>query len=187
MFFALRKLVLVALAGLLGTVGFFLYQKKSALTVFADFFEALKMTKDSPRREFDSVAGEVIKITGQYSFQMRTEPGLLFNFQLTGLEPIEARDASDEEKQRLEEESRILLSRLILSNHIRVDPTYIGEKRTGLGLVYVGETNINSALVEAGLARLKRKYLKGLSVGELYQMFRAERKAKDSKFGIWKE
>ncbi|MBI2947941.1 MAG: thermonuclease family protein [Verrucomicrobia bacterium] len=185
MFHILHKLAQVAFYGLLAGLGAVLYQQRSVLHPVVDYYQAWQIHRENPRQDRESISGQVIKVTGEYAFQMKSAQGLLFNFQLTGFEPITATNRADEAAAVLKEECKSRLTELILSNEVRVAPSFLSPLRTGLGVVYRGETNVNAVLVEAGLARPNRNYLKGLTRDELYEMFRAERKAREEKRGVW--
>ncbi|MBM3839540.1 MAG: hypothetical protein FJ398_16545 [Verrucomicrobia bacterium] len=187
MFHILHKLVLVVFYGLLAALGALLYQKRSVLHPAVDYYQAWQISRENPGQDRESVLGQVIKVTGEYAFQMRTAQGLLFNFQLTGFEPIAATNRSDEAAAEFKEQCKSRFTELILSNDVRVAATFLSPLRTGLGVAYRGETNVNAVLVEAGLARLNRNYLKGLARDELYDLLRAERKAREQGLGLWNE
>ncbi|MBI4658146.1 MAG: thermonuclease family protein [Verrucomicrobia bacterium] len=187
MFHLLRKLSLLIFAGLCVWLGIFVYQKRSVFSPIIDLAEALEASRERPRQPMESVSGKVLGITGEYSFQMKAEAGAVFNFQLAGIEPISSGGGAEKSVARLKQESRAYLTQRILSNSVRVAATFLTVQRAGLGVVYAGETNLNAALVEAGLARLNRSYLKSLPLGEIYPLLRAERKAKERKLGFWEE
>lgn len=187
MFHLLRKIVLLIFYGLLIGLGVFLYQKRAVLNPVLDYYDAWEISREDPRKDRETLAGEVIQVTGAYSFQLQNQQGFLFNFQLTGFDPISPSNRLDAAASELKDESQMRLARLILSNEVRVAATFLSPQRTGLGVVYRDETNVNAALLEDGLARLNRHYLKGLTRSELYEMLQAERKAKEQKLGIWKE
>ena len=91
-----------------------------------------------------------------------------------GLPPARHRTWRRQPPAKLRDDARTRLSQWVLSNHVRVEATSLTEQRTGLGVLHVGATNVNAALVEAGLARVNRNYLKGLPLDQLYAILRAE-------------
>ena len=89
----------------------------------------------------------------------------------------------DKRQRELKQETKSCLSGLILSNQVKVDLISTNETHGGLGIVYLNNTNINLRLVELGLARINREYLKTLPVKEQYTFLHAEKKAEER--GTW--
>jgi endonuclease YncB( thermonuclease family) len=60
----------------------------------------------------------------------------------------------------------------------RVTVTYSSDPGAVLGLAYVGDTNLNVAIVRAGWAEARRDFMRGLPLKDRYALIRAERSAK---------
>jgi endonuclease YncB( thermonuclease family) len=100
----------------------------------------------------------------------------LYSIALLGTVPLartnaRPRDWPDPAKARL--------SGLVLSNQVEVTMTWIDERRRGVGVVRVGPTNINAAMVESGLAKLNRDFIKPLPLTDQYALIRADRRASE--------
>jgi endonuclease YncB( thermonuclease family) len=52
-------------------------------------------------------------------------------------------------------------------------------------VVYLDKTNVNAKVVESGMARVNRKFLKALPVAEQYALLCAEKKAQETHAGLW--
>lgn len=161
--------------GLVAWFGSFLYQKRSVVYPALDYYQATRIPDES--KMAGAVTGEVAQVIDGRSFQLKTAGGTDFVIGLTGLELPEKEIAVQKGEDGKGPEAVELLSRLILARQVRVELTFISERRSGLGVVFFGDTNINAALVEAGVAKVNRQYLKSLPVKERYALLRAARKA----------
>jgi endonuclease YncB( thermonuclease family) len=187
MFYALRRFVIVlfwcGVAAFIAVV----YQKRAVFNPALAFGEALVMRSESTPKSLTPISGKVIKIVDSSIFQLRAdEGGTLYSIGFAGVvgPPVYSTNKTD---LAIKDEIVAMLNRSILSNHVQIDLTFLSEKRVGLGIVYLGTTNINASLVEGGLGRVKREYLKGLGVNELYTFLRAERVARHQERGFWKK
>jgi endonuclease YncB( thermonuclease family) len=127
------------------------------------------------------LSGNVIKITEPNAFMLRGSDRQPYSVALLGTVPP-AIPAATPTKPRTEPESvrqaKERLSDLILSNEVSVEVTVMDAFRRGVGIVHLGETNVNAVMVESGLLELKRDYIKGLPLSDQYALIRAERRAK---------
>lgn len=189
MFHTLRKIVIrlfaLCVSGLVVGVGAFVYEKRAIFDPVADFIEVLKLPAGS--KSLEQVSGQAIKVMDDYSFQLKDDRGQLFSFRLVGLAPLPPQNAANKTATDFRQETESALRGLVLSNQVRVAVTFLNERRTGLGIAYVGETNVNAAMVEAGLGKVKREFLNGLPRQEQFALVRAESKAREKKAGLWKE
>jgi endonuclease YncB( thermonuclease family) len=71
------------------------------------------------------------------------------------------------------------LSELVLSNEVQVILTWVDESRRCLGVVHLGRTNVNGWLIESGLVKLNRDFIKTLPLLEQYALIRADRRANE--------
>lgn len=189
MFHTLRKIVILLFAlfvsGLVVGVGAFVYEKRAIFDPVADFIEVLKLSAGS--KSLEQVSGQAIKVMDDYSFQLKDDRGQVFSFRLVGLAPLPPRGGANKTALDVRQEMESSLRGLVLSNQIRVAVTFLNDRQTGLGIAYVGETNVNAAMVEAGLGKVKREFLNGLPRQEQFALVRAESKAREKKAGLWKE
>jgi len=183
MFHFPHRLVILAFFGVLLALGFYVYQKRAIFDPLVDLAEVIRLPRTS--RTVSQLTGKVVKVGNDYTFQMKEDQGVNYSLRLTGLEAPEVEEGNTNEVKALKESAQETLTQMILSNRVRVDLTFITEQRGGLGVAYLGETNINAALAEAGLAKVKREYLKGLPWKEQYRLIRAESKAQAKQSGIW--
>jgi endonuclease YncB( thermonuclease family) len=186
MFHTLRKIVFLILFGLLACFGAYVYHKRAIFNPLVDLVEVWQIHRKNPTRMVGQLTGQVTKVGDELGFHVKSEQGPTYSLRLAGLEPPgDQSEKPKKAKDPIEVEARTILNRLILSNHVRVDLTFMSEQRSGLGIAYRGETNINAAIAEAGLAKVKREYLKGLPWKEQYKLVRAERKAQEKQSGLW--
>jgi endonuclease YncB( thermonuclease family) len=163
------------------------YEKRSAFYPLVDGVEAFKVWMSVDERVVGTVSGRVTKVDNDYAFQMKDQAGLLYYFRLAGIEipdPILPVSSADWAWKRA---VRTNLSELILSNDVQVIATFLNEQRSGLGLVFRAQTNVNVLLVEQGLAKIKPEYLKGLPLKPHYAFLRAQRRARERQAGLWKK
>lgn len=162
------------------------YQQRAIVSPAVDGFDAFKAWLTHDTRIVGEVSGRVIKVETDYAFQLKDSQGGRYHFRLAGIEipksPLPLSKAEREWKLMV----RSNLSNLILSNEVRVLATYLNEHRSGLGVVYLGGANVNTLLVEEGLAKVKPEYLKGLPLKPYYAFLRAQRRAQERQVGIWK-
>jgi endonuclease YncB( thermonuclease family) len=186
MFHTLRKVVIGLGFGLLIGVGIYLGVRWELFHSLMDLVEVVQMKEKGQPRKLEPLTGRVIQIVDDHSFRLRNNQGMVYVFQLTGLDSPAAPKATNEIIRGLREDSKSHLTQLILSNQVEILVTYLSEQRSGLSLVYLGQTNVNAAMVEGGLARLNREYLQGLPFKEKYALVRADSKARRQKAGLWK-
>lgn len=186
MFHTLHKIAVAIVFAFLACVGFFIYQHRAVFDPGTDFVRALWIRQESPPQIIAEVSGDVVQVIDPSSFQLQADSGYHYSVGLGGLE-FPSGYSQDPEDLELRRAAKTNLSELILSKRVQVQFTYISPQRSGTGIVYSGNTNVNAAMAQAGFAKPKRQYLKGLSLKHLYALIRAERAAKDQKIGIWKE
>ena len=87
-------------------------------------------------------------------------------------------DLNNREAQLRAVASKTNLSRLVLSNDVRVELTYTNDTGSALGIVYVGTNNINVKAVETRIVQAKRENMRGLPLKDRYALIQAERKAR---------
>jgi endonuclease YncB( thermonuclease family) len=180
MFHTLHKTVLVMFWVFLACLGIYVYQQRAVFYPLVDLAEALRIQEGFEQKVSGEVIGRVVKVYDGDSFQIRDAQGKAFTIRLTGLDAPDIQRTNKAELL-LAGESKTNLTRLILSNHVRVQITYSNDARVALGIAYLGQTNINATVVATGMAELKREYMNGLPLKERYALLRAERAAKQLK------
>jgi len=183
MFRALRKLVLVIGWLMAGAVGVLLYQHRATFYPLVDLVDALSIREGFEQKVSGRISGQVVKVLDGDTFQIKDDEGRRFNIRLTGVDAPDFQRTNKAEL-RLAGESKTNLSRLILSNRVRIDVTYSNESYGVLGIAHLGETNINAVAVASDIAKLKREYMNGLPLKDRYMLIRAGRKAKELNAGI---
>jgi endonuclease YncB( thermonuclease family) len=165
-------LVVVGLAGIL-------YQHRSLFFPLVDLVDALRAGEGLEQKKTGELSGEVTRILDGDMFVLRDEHNRTYTIRLTGVDAPDYPGTNRSELHRALE-SKTNLRHLILSNQVRVELTYTNDSRGALGLVYLGDTNINVLAVEAGIARAAREQMNGLPLKDRYALIRAERKAREN-------
>jgi endonuclease YncB( thermonuclease family) len=187
MFHTINKALklLIALLFLAGLV--FLYQQRHWFEPVLVMADILRHRSDQRLPAHKEISGHVVSVESGDTFQVKTEAGPIYTTRLTGLlSPPYARFQTAEERE-LFQTSRNYLSDLILSNNVRVKLTYSSHNLSGLGIAHLNSTNVNIAILEAGMAELNRDYIKNLPALEQYALIRARQKAQTENRGIWRE
>jgi endonuclease YncB( thermonuclease family) len=122
------------------------------------------------------LSGEVVKVIDGTSLAVRGDDRHFYSIALLGAVPLDkanspSRGASDPGKARLAD--------LVLSNKVDVTLTWMDERKRGVGVVHMGRTNVNAVMVESGLVKLNRQFIKPLPLIDQYALIRAERKANE--------
>jgi endonuclease YncB( thermonuclease family) len=123
------------------------------------------------------LSGTAVRVIDGASFTLQTADRELYTIGLLGVTPPPVTPTSSANDLNLAQKSRDFLGALVLSNQVRVTATWLDPQRRGVGIVYVGGTNVNAAAVKSGLAKLKRDYIKALPWRDQYTLLRAERRA----------
>jgi endonuclease YncB( thermonuclease family) len=186
MFHALRKIVIGICCALVIVAGVYVYQKRAIFSPVTDLIEALRIQDKSPPKALGQLPGRVVSVGDKNSFQLKDAHGTTYIFHLAGLSASAGPEATNGPARGFEVERRRYLSQLVLSNQVQVLVTILNEQRQGLGIVYIGSTNVNAAMAEGGFDRVRREYLRGLPWRERYALVHAESKARAQKAGLWK-
>ena len=163
-------LAVIAFAGVM-------YHHRSLFYPLADLVEALRLREGLEQQKSGEVSGTVTRVLSGDMFILKDERGRSCTIWLTGVEaPIY--DLNNRTAQRRAVASKTNLSRLVLSNNVRVELTYTNDSRGALGIVYVGTNNINVKAVETGIVQAKRENMRGLPLKDRFALIQAERKAR---------
>ncbi|MDA1275628.1 MAG: thermonuclease family protein [Verrucomicrobia bacterium] len=175
----LHKIAAVLLIGLPFALGWYLYQNREIFAPVNDFSDALQLWEGKFEKDRETVSGKIIDVGDNYTFGLKNDNGEIFRFRLTGIEAPSLQRLRMQNVSAILAKSREEMRELTLSNSVQVVLTYRDGNQTGLGVLYVGGTNVNALLVRRGLAQLKREFLRGLKLTELYALLRAERAARE--------
>lgn len=191
MFYAIRKVILTACVGVVATctawVGLYFYQHRELAAPLINYAGRWKEGKAEPPRASVQLRGKVIKVLDGNTLQFRGPSGFIYTFGLTGVEVPNPKDKTNQIERKLGQESKDHLSALIASQPITADVTYFNQNRSGLGVIYLGNTNVNLAMVEAGMAKVNETFIKNLTLQEQFALVTAQKKAREQKLGIWLE
>ena len=157
-----------------------LYLNRSLFYPVADLVDALRVREGLEQKKTGELSGRVTRVLDGDMFVLKDEHGQSYTIRLTGVNAPDYQETNRAERLRAGQ-SKINLSRLILSNEVRVEITYTNETRGALGIAYLGNTNINLRAVETGNARAKREYMNGLPLKDRYALIHADRKAQERK------
>src|SRR2546421_2599040 len=173
MFHTLHRIEVLIFWGLLLFLAVQVYRKRAVFYPLVDLVDAIRIKDGFEQRKVGEVTGQVVRVLDGDTFQIKDEAGRTCNIRLTGLDAPDIR-RTNEAALLLARESKTNLSRLILSNRVRVEITYSNRPREALGIVYLGDTNVNASMVASGLATAKRDFMNGLPLKERYALIRAE-------------
>lgn len=134
-----------------------------------------------------SLQGKVTKVQDGGTLVFRGPSASLYRFGLAGLVAPNLNDKADPAERRRGQNSLLFLSNLVSNQTIKLDVTFLASKQAGLGILYLGGTNVNLAMVEAGMARVNPDFIKNFSFKDQSDLMTAEAAAKSHKMGIWAE
>ena len=92
---------------------------------------------------------------------------------------------SPEKAQAFGQRSKQHLSDLVYKKEVRVQIVDIDRYKRHVGVVFLGDQNINQAQVEAGFAWVYRQFVKNIPKPMAKAFFDAESSAKANKAGLW--
>ena len=177
MFFVLRKIVIACGYGVLIGLALLLYHHRSLFSPAIDLARSLRLPHGLEQQPDGVITGRVVQVFSGDSFQLRDGQGRTVSVRLTGLAAPDLRSTNPAERL-LATQSRTNLSELVRSNSVRVTVTYSNEAGAVLGLAYLGEINLNVAMVRAGWAVARQDFMRGLPLKDRYALIQAERRSK---------
>lgn len=180
MFHFLHKCYRAGLWVLAAGFAFWIYQNRLAFTPVVDAVDAARPDEGFSQAQLGVVTGQVVRVLDGDTIRLQVVGGGPLTVRLTGLDAPDIQQTNRAELRRAIE-SRTNLSQLVLSNLVRVEITYSNMPGNALGIVYLGETNVNAALIASGWAHLRRGLLNGLPFGAQYTLLRADRRAAERK------
>jgi endonuclease YncB( thermonuclease family) len=158
-----------------------LYVRLGVSEPLADWFQVFQNAYENGTKPMEHLSGKAVGVTDGTSFTLRTADHQVFSFGLLGLLPGTSNGKTDDALTRL---SRQRLSELILSNDVEVLVASLDAQHRGLGIVHLGDTNVNALMLESGLVEFKREFIKGIPMREQYALIRADRKAREQKSNL---
>ncbi len=183
LFYNIRKAIVAFWVLMFGLVAFYVYQHRQVfhpLVLWVDLWQ----NRAPLQPKVGKLSGQVTKVYDGGTFTISLERLPPYHCRLTGLELPPVHQPALPGEREFRTNSRNFMASLILSNDVRMDLTFSREN-TGLAMVYAGSTNINSLMLEAGMARLNREYIKTMPLSEQYMLVRAQDRAKRSRAGLW--
>src|SRR4249920_1485903 len=123
MFHTLHRIMLVAMWALVLCVGMVLYQKRAVFWPAVGAVQALSIREGFEQHAVGELNGTVTKVLDGDTFRLKSVDGQICTIRLTGLDAPDFRP-TNKAALLLAGQSRTNLSRLILSNDVRVEITY---------------------------------------------------------------
>ncbi len=177
MFYILHRIYVVSWVVLVVGALVWLYPRAGLSEPLLDWYAVWQNGGAPGGKPVAELSGTVDHVFNGVSFTMRGPDRQLYTIGLAGVVlPPSGQKPAPVERDR-SEQTKDLLSSMILSNEVRVVATWLDPLRRGVGVVYLGSTNVNAAMVESGLVRVKREYMKSLSWRDQVALLRAERTA----------
>jgi len=162
-------LAVIAVAGMT-------YYHRSLFYPLVDLFDALRVHEGREQQKSGELSGTVTRVLSGDMLILMDDRGRPHTIRLTGVEaPVY--DLNNPAAQLLAATSKSNLSRLVLSNNVRVELTYTTDAGA-LGIVHAGTNNINVQAVEAGIVKAKHENMNGLPLKDRYALIQAGRKAR---------
>jgi endonuclease YncB( thermonuclease family) len=123
------------------------------------------------------LSGTVVRVLNGATFTLQTPDRKLYDIGLLGVVPPTLPANSRLPETDAARHSRTFLDAMLLSNQVQVALTFLDAQHRGVGIAHIGETNVNAAMVESGLVKLKPEFIRSLPWHDQYDLLRAERKA----------
>jgi endonuclease YncB( thermonuclease family) len=179
MFHTLHRLYVMTWVVLIIGGMVWLYPRTGISEPLMDWY-AVWQNEPGPRvKPVAELSGTAVRVNDGTSFVLRTVDRETYTMGLLGVLPVEPTPKPGAPPTDLAKQSREFLSELLLSNEVQVAATFLDPQRRGVGVVHLGKTNVNAAVVASGHGKLKRDYIKGLSWQDQYQLLRADRKMRE--------
>ncbi len=181
MFHVLHRLYVFcwAVLGIGGVV--WLYPRTGISEPMWDWYAVWQNKPEASVKPAAELSGTVVRVMDGASFTLRTPDRQMYSVGLLGINPPALKPRSTPAEKASAERSRDVLNELVLSNEVQVVATWLDPQHRAVGVVHMGETDVNAAMVESGLVKLKHDFIRGLSWREQYALLRAERKARQSR------
>jgi endonuclease YncB( thermonuclease family) len=186
MFWFLHYSVKAVIAlGIVG-IGVVLYINRHWFTPADEWVETMRRVKTEPLPVLGVTTGRVVRVPTGDTVVIQPDAGPPQNFRIAGITvpPYSRNPLSDE--ARVHRETRDYLSRLALSNDVRVAYTFLAPGELGgIGGAYLESTNLAVPLLASGMAIVHDGSLKGLPVIQQVLLLAAEKEAREAGRGLW--
>lgn len=176
MFHFLHRIYVLSWVTLIVAGVVWLYPRTGVSEPLLDWYAVWQNKPNPTARSVGELSGSVNKVMDAASFALRGSDGRLYSIGLLGVIPPAAGHNAAE--LRSAERGKALLKDLVLSNEVQVTLTWMDPHRRGVGIVYVGDTNVNAAMVQSGLVKLKPEFIRSVRWRDQYSLLRADRKAR---------
>jgi endonuclease YncB( thermonuclease family) len=179
MFFMLHRIYVASWIGLVLGALAWIYPRAGLSAPMRDWYEVWQNSEGTTRHSVEHLSGTVIKVTDATAFTLRTPDRQLFAIGLAGVLSPAVKPRPTPEDLEQARQCRAKLSELILSNEVEVALLTLDPQHRGIGVVHMGATNVNAALIQSGLVQFKPAFVKELPFLEQFALFRADRIAKE--------
>lgn len=175
-FFLLNRLLRIIGTLLVIVLLFMIWQHREAAYPVTNLYHAWRLggTTVAPIQERTLT---VMKVFNGESLQARDGRGDIFTVRLAGVAAPELAHPLPRIREQARA-SRDFLTDTVGTNTVRVEVTLTNEFNLLLGVVHLGNTNINAASVAAGHAEFRPEFLGGVGFRSRYALLQAERKAR---------
>lgn len=137
-----------------------------------------------------TVEATIIKVSDGDTVQAVTPEGTKLKVRLYGIDAPEAEKGNkktgkiSKHEEPFGKEAKHYLSSMIFKKNVRIDIIDIDRYRRMVGVIWLGDKNVNLEMIRAGMAEAYREYLR-----EPYrkQFIQAEKEAKAIGKGIWSQ
>jgi endonuclease YncB( thermonuclease family) len=177
MFHVLHRVYVISWAVLgIGAV-VWLYPRTGLSEPLMDWYAVWQNGTGETVKPVAELSGKVTRVDDGTSFVLRVGDREWYTVGLLGVTGprLSPRPPSTEIEKA--QQNKAFLSDLVLSNQVEVAATFLDPQHRAVGVVHLGSTNINAAVVEAGLVKFKPEFIKGLSWHDQYEFMRAARRA----------
>ncbi len=164
----------------------FLYTQRAALQPVADLAELWWNLPSQRPGQSARIEGRVTRLFAGDSLQLRDDNGWVFNYGLAGASVPKVSANSTPAERFAAGAGLTNVTRLVLDQRVAIQVALANpQNRTGLGVVRVGDTNVNEVVLRNGWARLNRDQIRALPLLVQYELVRAERLARRERIGLW--
>lgn len=192
MFYTIRRVIIssgaaISLACTL-YLAWFISQQRFLWLPLVEWVDAQRHP-EAPRvtTVISQVQGKATWVQDGSTFVVHGDGTRVYTFRLTGLEVPSPNDLADPVARKQGQLSKAYLANLISNRNVRVDVTFMGRDRSGLGILHANDANVNVAVVEAGMAKVNPQFIKGMSWRDQKALLDAQESAQSRKRGLWAE
>lgn len=179
--YAAKAGIALALIG----AGAWLYAQRAVLAPAEEWVETLRRAETETLPIVGESSGRVIRVPSGDTLIVRGTNGTKVSYRIAGvLGPPSSRHPRSD-RAAVFRRSQDFLRGIALSNEVRIAYTFMVPEGSGVGGVYLGETNIGVPLLREGMAVVHDRSLKSLPVKDQVLLLAAEKEAREGKRGVW--